>query len=362
MSQQGFAAKIDPTGTTLVYSTLLGGALASAVAVDAAGNAYLTGNGSSNLPLRNPIRPFPADTDAFVMKIDPAGSTFVYSTYLGGSRSDSAFGIAVDGAGQAFVTGWTVSPDFPLVRPLPSGSSPGGGYDAFLTKLGPGGDLIVYSTYLGGGGQDDGRAVAVDAAGSAYVAGASGSPEFPMVGALQPAHQSGWDAYLVRVSDDAPAPVADPPPGGGRLEQDHPAVHYAGTWFSSAASGDSAGTAQTAVDSASRMVLTFQGTGVKWIGYRDEWSGIARVILDGVVAGTVDTYVSPAEFQSVIWSMQGLADGPHTVVLEATGTANPLSGGAWIWVDAFDVTGGASSGGHGPAPPSPGKRSVSREF
>src|SRR5438067_520938 len=81
----------------------------------------------------------------------------------------------------------------------------------------------------------------------------------------------------------------------------------------------------------------FNGTGVKWIAYRDEWSGIARVYVDGTLTGTIDTYASPAAAQAVMYSVSGLASASHTLVIEVTGTKSASSGGAWVWVDAFDV-------------------------
>jgi hypothetical protein len=83
--------------------------------------------------------------------------------------------------------------------------------------------------------------------------------------------------------------------------------------------------------------VTFSGTGIRWIGYRDEWSGIASIILDGAPGGTVDTYASPSQYQAVLYSAEGLSPGTHTLVIQVTGTENAASDGPWIWVDAFDV-------------------------
>jgi hypothetical protein len=87
-----------------------------------------------------------------------------------------------------------------------------------------------------------------------------------------------------------------------------------------------------------RATLSFRGTGVIWIGLKDEWSGIARVYLDGVLAGTVDTF-GPSQSRAPLFAVSGLASGDHTLAVEVTGDRNAASGGAWIWVDAFDVTG-----------------------
>ena len=115
--------------------------------------------------------------DAFVTKLNPTGSALVYSTYLGGSSDDSGYGIAVDSAGNAYVTGWTDSTDFPTMNPLQAAYG-GGGDDAFVTKINPTGSALVYSTYLGGSGGDAGTGIAVDSAGNAYVTGHTDSTDF----------------------------------------------------------------------------------------------------------------------------------------------------------------------------------------
>ena len=119
-------------------------------------------------------------------KLNPTGSALVYSTYLGGSDTDAAFGIAVDTVGNAYVTGDTRSTNFPTT--LGAFQTAVGGFDAFVTKLNPTGSALVYSTYLGGSGVDDGHGIAVDAVGNAYVTGTTTSPNFPTTaGAFQTA-------------------------------------------------------------------------------------------------------------------------------------------------------------------------------
>lgn len=152
--RDAFVAKLSPSGNTLVYSLYFGGAgadAAAAIALDRAGNAYITGDTTSgNLPVLNAFRSrSQGQTDVFVAKFGAWGN-LLYSTYLGGSSDDSAKGIAVDGTGSAYITGATNSPDFPMVNAFQS--TPGGNQDAFVAKLNPSGDRLVYSTYLGGGG------------------------------------------------------------------------------------------------------------------------------------------------------------------------------------------------------------------
>jgi len=172
--ENAFAAKFDPSGSPR-FSTYLGGSAsdsASAVASDLAGNLYLTGaTSSADFPTVRAIQPMLlGEQDAFVSKINPDGSALVYSTYLGGRASDSGEGIAADGQSNAYVTGRTTSGDFPIAYPMEP--SPAG---AFVSKLNADGSAFIYSTYLGGNNfSDQGRGLAVDANGNAHVAGTRG--------------------------------------------------------------------------------------------------------------------------------------------------------------------------------------------
>jgi uncharacterized repeat protein (TIGR03803 family) len=178
-----FVAKLNAAGTALAYSTYLGGNYddeGTAIAVDASGNAYVTGNtNSESFPTVSPFQAGLAGAqNAFVSKLNSAGSALIYSTYLGGSSYDGGQGIAVDSSGSAYVTGYTESPNFPTLNPIVA-SILGDVEDAFVTKLNPAGSTLVYSTYLGSGGGDNyGSAIAVDSAGDAYVAGQSGANPF----------------------------------------------------------------------------------------------------------------------------------------------------------------------------------------
>ncbi len=183
-----FVTKLNPTGDRLIYSTYLGGSAydnANAIAVDSAGNAYITGRAfSPDFPTTPGAfqRVNKANHNAFVTKLNPGGSSLVYSTYLGGSGSDSGVGIAVDAGGHAFVTGHTVSSDFPTTAGAfqAVNRSPAGG-NAFVTELDPVGSTLVYSTYLGGSGVqgDSGESIAVDGNSNAYITGDASSPDFP---------------------------------------------------------------------------------------------------------------------------------------------------------------------------------------
>ena len=112
-------------------------------------------------------------------------------------------------------------------------------------------------------------------------------------------------------------------------------IAYTGSWSANQQAGHSGGGARLSMDAGSGATFTFSGTSATWVGYRDEWSGIATIRVDGVVKGTVDTYSSPQLAQGALYSISGLSNGSHTLTIEATGTRNAASAGSWIWVDAF---------------------------
>jgi hypothetical protein len=131
-------------------------------------------------------------------------------------------------------------------------------------------------------------------------------------------------------------------PGGvtaetGRVEESHAALLYQGHWYSNLNPGHSGGSATMATDAGARVTIGFNGTGIAWHAYRDEWSGVARVYVDDVEKATVDNYRAPAA-RGVPYRIDGLAPGTHTLTIEVTGTHNESAKGSWIWLDAFDVT------------------------
>ncbi len=207
-----FVSKFSPAGA-LLYSTYLGGSngdFGNAIAADAAGNAYVTGSTtSSDFPLMNPYQStLGGKIDAFVTKLNANGNGLVYSTYLGGSDGDSegGSGIAVNAAGNAYVTGSTLASNFPVTNALQStfgGACPDRYcFDAFVTKFTPGGSALVYSTYLGGSDSDNGRGIAVGSCGDVYVTGGTSSANFPTANALRPTSSGDVDGYVVLLSED----------------------------------------------------------------------------------------------------------------------------------------------------------------
>jgi murein DD-endopeptidase MepM/ murein hydrolase activator NlpD len=197
-----FVARLSPAGDALDYLTYLGGSefdRAWAVAVDVLGNAYVAGaTDSPNLPVsRGSLDTTLVGRDGFVAKIDAAGS-LAWATYLGGSDADQALGIAVSGVGNAYVVGATHSTDFPVTSGAFDTSL--GGDDAFVAKLNADGAGLAYATFLGGGDDDVGRTVAVDADGRATVAGSTTSPDFPTTpGSFDASFGGGSDAFLARL-------------------------------------------------------------------------------------------------------------------------------------------------------------------
>jgi len=203
-------AKVDPTGTYLVYSQAFGGSgddKANGLAIDTSGNAYIIGDtASSNFPLGT--TPFQSTLrgaqDAFIAKVNAAGTGLVFSTYLGGNASDYGNGIALDVYNNVYVTGRTETLSGVWSFPVTSGTvqvTAGGGIsDAYVAKFSSSGSRI-YATYLGGGGAESGNAIAVTSTGSAHVTGTTSSANFITTSfARQTVAQGGEDAFVVQLN------------------------------------------------------------------------------------------------------------------------------------------------------------------
>jgi hypothetical protein len=197
-----FVAKLNPSGNALLYSTFLGGAgndWAHALAVDSTGNAYVAGETpSGDFPVANPYQgAIAGGFDGFVAKLSPSGTSLVYSTYLGGTGYDAVRGMAVDSAGNVCIAGETTSADFPIMNPYQGAIA--GGSDAFVSKLSPSGNSLVYSTYLGGTGNDYAFATSMDGGGNLYVAGSTNSADFPIAHAYQATKAAAIDAFITKL-------------------------------------------------------------------------------------------------------------------------------------------------------------------
>ncbi len=234
----GFVSKLAADGSHLVYSTYLGGSIndyVNGLALDGQGNVYLAGKTESNDFPTTPgvLQPQRGNlfclqqfcTDAFVTKLNAAGNAMVYSTYLYGEGDDGGTKIAVDAGGNAYVVGTTSSLFFPVRDAFQATSRVRGPSDAFVTKLSPDAKQVLYSSYLGGSGgastltgSDEGTAIALDAAGNAYVAGFTKSYDFPTTpGAFQPNLGGGvcdffggpcGDAFVAKITAGGPGAQA----------------------------------------------------------------------------------------------------------------------------------------------------------
>jgi len=208
-------AKVNPAGTGLVYSGYIGGSDGDKgwdIAVDGSGNAYVTGgtwSSEATFPVNvGPDLTFNGGYDAFVAKVNPSGAGLVYAGYIGGSGHDASYGIAVDGSGNAYVTGATSSDEttFPVIGG-PDLIYNGGYYDAFVAKVNPSGAGLVYGGYIGGYGvgiPDVGWGIAVDGSGNAYVTGytASNEDSFPVTTGPDLTHNGYTDAFVAKVKPD----------------------------------------------------------------------------------------------------------------------------------------------------------------
>jgi hypothetical protein len=213
---------IDP----LIYSTFLGGGGYEAgwgIAVDGSGNAYVTGyTDSSDFPTASGAydTSYNGADDVFVAKINPSGTAVLYSTYLGGSSGEQSTGIALDGSGNAHIIGQTTSSDFPTTSGAYDTSFNGGSTDAFITKLNSSGGTLIYSTYLGGSGQEYEYGIAVDASVNAYVSGLTDSSNFPTTpGAYDTSFSGGtYDVFVTKINSSGTALIFSTYLGGSASE------------------------------------------------------------------------------------------------------------------------------------------------
>lgn len=227
--RDAFVTKLNTDGSLGYSSYLGGGDVdeGRSIAVDSASNnTYVTGfTASADFPLTSPLQPnYNGDIDAFVTKISANGSSLIYSTYLGGAKEDKGYGIAVDSNGYTYVTGSTYSsstdtPGFPLKNPLQTDNN--GLNDAFITKITPNGSGLIYSTYLGGKSYDQGYSIAADSDGNAYVTGFTfsswtpsppgpppGPPGFPVVDPIQANTNGPYDVFALKLASVANLSIA----------------------------------------------------------------------------------------------------------------------------------------------------------
>jgi Calx-beta domain/Beta-propeller repeat/Carboxypeptidase regulatory-like domain/CarboxypepD_reg-like domain len=248
-NRDAFVTKLNSSGSDLLFSTYLGGSaneIGRGIAVDSSGNIYVTGNtNSANFPTQNAFQSAPPSLqdsggNAFVTKINPAAPSYVFSTYLGGSARDEANGIAIDPAANVYVTGNTVSTDFPTANAFQAILGDPFVGDAFVTKFNSSGSLN-YSTYLGGNSTDNGFGIAVDVSGNAYVTGLTRSTNFPVANPIQTAHNfntGATDAFVTKLNSQGSSLVYSTYLGGTDLDTARGiAVDAAGNAYVTGSSG-----------------------------------------------------------------------------------------------------------------------------
>jgi hypothetical protein len=198
---EAFVTKLTSSGG-LVYSTFIGGDSrdqGESIDVDSEGSVYVSGvTQSPDFPLSNPIDSVLNASEGFVLKIDPLGTSILFSTFIGGSGADSINGIVTDSMGNMYLTGQTNSTDFPVVG-VPGCIFSGGALDGVLLKLNSPGDLILFSTYIGGANEDNSRNIAIDSAGDAFIVGHTTSSDFPMINSFDNIYNGSGDCFMLKM-------------------------------------------------------------------------------------------------------------------------------------------------------------------
>jgi hypothetical protein len=339
--QDVFVTKLNAAGTALVYSTYIGGSdddRGYAIAVDGSGYAYVTGVTSST---DYDVTPGAFQTtngggwDVFVTKLNATGTALVYSTYIGGSDNEVGYGIAVDGSGYAYVTGYTGSTNYD-VTPGAFQTTNGGGWDVFVTKLNATGTALVYSTYIGGSDNEVGYGIAVDGSGNAYVTGYTGSTNYDVTpGAFQTTNEGGQDVFMTKLNATGTALVYSTYIGGSGLDEGYGiAVDGSGnayvTGYTRSTEYDvTPGAFQTTCEGGDDVFVTkLNATGTALVystyigGSRDDY-GYA-IAVDGSGNAYVTGYTRSTNYDVTPGAFQTTKEGGRDVFvtkLNATGTA-----------------------------------------
>ena len=221
--RDAFATKLSPDGTSLIYSTYIGGGaqdIGHAIGVDDAGAAIVVGETrSADFPTPSAMdSSLGGSQDGFVTRLAPSGTAYEYSTYLGGTDDDAVYGVALDPTGATYVGGWTDSSDFPVTSRA-AAETFGGVSDAFAAKLTADGQSIVYASYLGGDDVDLALEIAVDDSGALYLAGLTASPDFPVThGPVKPPDGFG-DGFVTRLDPSGSTFTHSTPLGGSTVDE-----------------------------------------------------------------------------------------------------------------------------------------------
>jgi uncharacterized repeat protein (TIGR01451 family) len=311
----GVVFKLDTNGT-LLYSTYFSGG-GSAIAVDPAGNAYVTGQATTGFAATaGAFQTAPQGLgDGYVAKFSPAGA-LIYATYMGGAGTDLLIAIAVDSGGNAYTTGYTTSPSFPGAPGGGAQTVNKGGCDGFVAKLNPSGTALSYFTFLGGSTYDAGRAIAVDSQGNAYVAGGTNSTDFPVTqGALQGTFGGGLsDSFVAKLNAAGSMFTYVTYLGGSRLESMRGiAIDGAGdayvTGYSQSLNFPTLNPIQATQPDTQNVTALFQTTnsGSSWTPFDENISGIVSNVLpdpgtEGVIVALADSGVFRTTNGGTTWS------------------------------------------------------------
>lgn len=384
-----FVTKLSPDGSTLEWSTYLGGPQkiglsgfdqALGVAVDTSGHAFVTGRTASRKFPTFPqgvFQPAPAGsqdtTDAFVTELSPDGAALVWSSYLGGDGFDQANSVAVwadaNGASHATVTGWSGSNDFPVQAGAQP--SPGGGSDAFVARFSPDGSDLEWSTYLGGGGEDQGGSVAVDAAGSTFVTGTTSpgdSGSFPVTaGAAQESAGGATDVFVARFAPDGSRTWSSLLGGAGDDTAAAIAVDTTGVVVAgSTASGDLPGAkaAQPARGGATDAFVAHVAADGSAVGWSTYLGGAGEDRARGVAAGSGGIWVTGVtespDFPQGLNDQPALGGGRDAFVTRLAADGTSVAESTYLGGTGKDVGTGVAVDGAGNAYVTGG--TMSRDF
>ncbi|MHA2101318.1 MAG: SBBP repeat-containing protein, partial [Candidatus Kariarchaeaceae archaeon] len=207
-----FVTKLNSTGNGLIFSTYIGGSSSDSgegIAIDDQGNSYITGyTWSNNFPVINAYNTtYGGSKDVFVLKLNSTGNGLHFSTYIGGSGNDEGHAIVIDSQGNSYITGSTGSVNFPTMNAY--NDTFGGYFDIFLTKLNSTGDGAVFSTYVGGSSIDIGNSIAIDSLGNSYITGYTGSNNFPVLNAFNSTFSGGYDVFMMKLTSNTAPQVTD---------------------------------------------------------------------------------------------------------------------------------------------------------
>jgi hypothetical protein len=345
-TEAAFVAKLSPGGTALDYSTYIGGSGevdATGLAIDANGAAFITGLTRSMTDFPTTAGAFQTtdfgSDEAFVTKLDPTGSSLDYSTYLGGTGTDDAYNLALDGSGCAIVTGFTTSTDFPTTAGAPA-TTLDGSSDAFVTELNSAGSALVYSTYLGGGADDTGESVALDGLGDSYVVGYTNSTDFPTSpGAYQPALAGGNDAFVTRLATGASATVTINQAAGQADPANASPVAFDVVFSAPVTGFDASGVDLTASTAAGSLQASVSGSGSQYTVTVTGMTGPGTVVAKVRAGAALDPSGNPTPASSSTDNSVTFDNvAPTVTIAQASTQADPTNVNPVVFDFQFDET------------------------